>query len=221
MTVLKEKGSMEPVIFHSLSENGGNYHYIPILAIFFKGRRNFCMLMPIRTYLRHLRSKTEGHQSVCQVHGLSARCAWDRKQASWICQWLYEKNFKIYHQIMPELKLLGMLQGNPATFSCPWPCWGFCSYCCLTSTWKPHLERVQQQRQTKGHAIFTCKRPLIKSRCQENRDAVVSQLHVSADGKDKLRATTSRHETLQVWIKYKASVLTGEAFEMLGSSLAT
>lgn len=29
-------------------------------------------------------------------------------------------------------------------------------------------------------------------------DAVVSQLHISADGKDKLRAATSRHETLQV-----------------------
>lgn len=92
MTVLKEKGSVEPVIFYSLSENGGNYHYIQILTVFFKGRRNFCMLMPIRMYLRHLRSKTEGHQSVCQVHGLSARCAWDRKQASWICQWFYEKH---------------------------------------------------------------------------------------------------------------------------------
>lgn len=55
---------------------------------FFEGRRNFCMLMPIRMYLRHLGSKTEGHQSVCQVHGPSARCAWDRKRASGICQWL-------------------------------------------------------------------------------------------------------------------------------------
>lgn len=35
MTVLKEKGSTEPVIFYSLSENGGNYHYIQILTIFF------------------------------------------------------------------------------------------------------------------------------------------------------------------------------------------
>lgn len=35
MTVLKEKGSMEPVIFYSLLENGGNYHYIQILTIFF------------------------------------------------------------------------------------------------------------------------------------------------------------------------------------------
>lgn len=35
MTVLKENGSTEPVIFYSLSENGGNYHYIPILTFFF------------------------------------------------------------------------------------------------------------------------------------------------------------------------------------------
>lgn len=61
MTVLKEKGSMEPVIFYSLSENGGKYHYIQILTIIFKERRNFCLLMPIRMYLRHLHSKTEGH----------------------------------------------------------------------------------------------------------------------------------------------------------------
>lgn len=54
MTVLKEKGSVEPVIFYSLSENGGKYHYIQILNIFFKERRNFCVLMPIRMYLRHL-----------------------------------------------------------------------------------------------------------------------------------------------------------------------
>lgn len=157
------------------------------------------MLMPIGMYLRHLRSKTEGHHSACQVHGLSARCAWDRKQASWICQWLYEKNWKIYHWIMPELKLLGMLQGNPAAFRCLWPC-------CLTSTWNTRLEGVQQQWQTNCHATFTRKMPLKKSWC---RDTVVSKLHMSADGKDKLRAATCRHETLQVWSKYYlANVLT-------------
>lgn len=183
MTVLKEKGSMEPVIFTAFQKNGGNYHYIQILTIFFKGRRNFCMLMPIRMYLKHLHSKTEGHQSVCQVCGLSARCAWDRKQASGICQWLYEKNWKIYHQIMPELKLLGMLQGNPAAFRCLWPCcltsmWkarlegGPCSNCSLTSIWKARLEWVQQQRQINYHAIVTRKMSLIKSWCQERHGSL-------------------------------------------------
>lgn len=41
MTVLKEKGSMEPVILYSLSENGGKYHYIQILTIYFQREKEF------------------------------------------------------------------------------------------------------------------------------------------------------------------------------------
>lgn len=35
MTVLKGKGSMEAVVFYSISENGGNYHYMQILTTLF------------------------------------------------------------------------------------------------------------------------------------------------------------------------------------------
>lgn len=205
---------MEPVIFYSLSENGRNYHYIQILTILLKGEgisARWCQS-----------GCTWGARTPRQkaISVFAKRTAWvpdvlgiESSLLGFVC--LREKNQKLHCQIAPELKLAGVLQGNPAAVRCPWPWWGLSSCCFLASTWKERSGRVQQRR-TNCHATLTCTVPPITSWFQEDRDAVVSLLCIAADGKDELRAAISRHETFQVWSKYYiSSVLPRRGIQML------
>lgn len=118
ITVLKVKGYTEPVIFYSLSENGGKYHYMQILTVFFQREKEF-LPVDANQYLEAL-ALQDRRPSVC-LPSLRPECqmclGW--KAACLVCQGLCEKSWKIHQHIMPELKLLGVLQGSPAEVSVP------------------------------------------------------------------------------------------------------